>query len=334
MNSYRDPVALWLASPNFWLDREGHDMAIQPAYVVIHTMVGTIASANSRFQIPSEGASAHYGVGLDGRLVQWVDEKDAAWHAGNAGINLDSIGIEHEDGGRYNDPRPDALYAASAALVRRICLRYAIPIDRAHIREHREVSDAPTACPDALDVERIVRMAAGAKPPPTQISSAGGEGSMLQITGQDGRIHRLIVAEGGTDDLGNRGGPVHWIVIVGGTGGLDGWQGGDGELPGGGGWVAAGTLAASLWTWPERQRELLIVEGRGPDGAIWRKALFADDFTVEAEWAHAAGPVPAIPGQAPVPGPQGPAGPPGQIDVKALTNDVLSEGARRMGGGG
>lgn len=160
MNSYRDPVALWLASPNFWLDREGHDMAIQPAYVVIHTMVGTIASANSRFQIPSEGASAHYGVGLDGRLVQWVDEKDAAWHAGNAGINLDSIGIEHEDGGLYNDPRPDALYAASAALVRRICLRYAIPIDRAHIREHREVSDAPTACPDALDIDRIVAAAA------------------------------------------------------------------------------------------------------------------------------------------------------------------------------
>jgi hypothetical protein len=158
--SHRQAGAEWLGSPNFWADREGHDMAIQPAYVIIHTMVGTIASANSRFQIPAQGASAHYGVGYDGRLVQWVDEKDAAWHAGNATINLDSIGIEHEDMGRYNDPRPDALYATSARLVHDICRRYGIPIDHAHIRPHREVSDSPTACPDALDVGRIVTMAA------------------------------------------------------------------------------------------------------------------------------------------------------------------------------
>jgi N-acetylmuramoyl-L-alanine amidase len=167
MNSYRDPAAQWLGSPNWWPDRYGHDMAIPPAYVVIHTMVGTIESANSRFQNSSDAqpggrASAHYGVGYNGdRLVQWVDEKDAAWHAGDFEINLDSIGIEHEDMGRYDDPRPDGLYATSAALVRRICERYGIPIDRAHIRAHREVSDSPTGCPDALDVDRIVTLAAG-----------------------------------------------------------------------------------------------------------------------------------------------------------------------------
>lgn len=160
MQSYRDPSARWLGSPNYWLDRDGHDMAIQPAWVVIHTMVGTIASANGRFQNPGEGASAHYGVGYHGDLVQWVDEKDAAWHAGDRLINLDSIGIEHEDMGLYDDPRPDALYATSSALVRRICLRYGIPIDRAHIRPHNEVSDSPTACPDALDLTRIIAAAA------------------------------------------------------------------------------------------------------------------------------------------------------------------------------
>jgi N-acetylmuramoyl-L-alanine amidase len=166
MNSYRDPTAQWLGSSNFRLDRQGHDMAIPPAYVIIHTMVGTIESANSRFQNSSEAqpggrASAHYGVGYNGdRLVQWVDEKDAAWHTGDFEVNLDSIAIEHEDMGRYDDPRPDGLYAASGALVRRICQRYGITIDRAHIRAHREVSDAPTACPDALDVDRIVATAA------------------------------------------------------------------------------------------------------------------------------------------------------------------------------
>ena len=161
MNSYRAPNAQWLGSPSYTPNRSGHEMSVQPSYVVIHTMVGSVASANARFQQANQQASAHYGVALDGHLVQWVDERDAAWHAGNYGINLDSIGIEHEDNGDYNGVRTDALYGASAALVRSICQRYNIPIDRAHIRPHKEVSDAPTACPDALDVDRIIHIAAG-----------------------------------------------------------------------------------------------------------------------------------------------------------------------------
>src|SRR5262245_39662148 len=62
----------FLGSPNFTPGRDGHDLVTEPRYVVIHTMVGTIASANARFQQASEQASAHYGVGLDGRIVQWV----------------------------------------------------------------------------------------------------------------------------------------------------------------------------------------------------------------------------------------------------------------------
>jgi len=167
MQSYRDPAAKWMGSPNFTRDRNGHDMAVQPAWVVLHTMVGTVASADARFQQKSQQASAHYGVGLDGALYQWVDEKDSAWTNGNSAVegaigrNEDSVTIEHEDGGRYDDPRPDALYEASAPLVRRICKRYRIPIDRQHVIGHRECTgNAPTACPDALDVERIVAMAA------------------------------------------------------------------------------------------------------------------------------------------------------------------------------
>jgi hypothetical protein len=164
MDSYRHPGAQWLGTPNFTPDRQGHDMS-QPSWIVIHTMVGTVASANARFQQASEQASATYGIGLDGKLYQWVDEKDAAWANGtfavNPGSNLDSISIEHEDGGRYNDVRPDTLYAASAALVRDICTRYGIPIDRAHIIGHRECANAATACPDALDIDRIVAEAAG-----------------------------------------------------------------------------------------------------------------------------------------------------------------------------
>jgi N-acetyl-anhydromuramyl-L-alanine amidase AmpD len=122
-------------------------------------MVGTTAQANDRFQNPSSQVSAHYGVSLDGSIVQWVKEEDTAWQAGEWTVNLTSIGIEHEDGGDFNGIRPDALYTASAKLVRTISLNYGIPIDRQHIVGHREVH--PTACPDALDIDRIVREAQG-----------------------------------------------------------------------------------------------------------------------------------------------------------------------------
>jgi hypothetical protein len=138
----------------------------EPSWIVLHTMVGSESAASARFQQPSEQASATYGVRLDGTVLQWVDEKDAAWAngatgQGGKGDNLDSISIEHEDGGDFNGPRTPQLYATSAALVRDICTRYQIPIDRQHIIGHRECDFASTACPDALDLDRIVAMARG-----------------------------------------------------------------------------------------------------------------------------------------------------------------------------
>lgn len=161
MEPFRNPLARWLGSPNYTPARAGHDMS-PPSWVVLHTMVGTLGAANSRFQVEREMASAHYGVGLDGRLYQWVNERDAAWTngatgRGGVGDNLDSITIEHEDGGDFDGPRTPELYAASAMLVADICERYAIPCDRDHVIGHRECDYASTRCPDALDLDRIVR---------------------------------------------------------------------------------------------------------------------------------------------------------------------------------
>lgn len=170
------PTARWLGSPNFSPNRDGHTMRFEgpnpplASYVILHTMVGTVAGANARFQQASQQASAHYGVGLDGSLVQWVKESDAAWHAGNYGVNLDSIGIEHEDGGDYNGPRTPQLYATSSQLVADICRRYGIPCTRAYIRKHSEI--VPTGCPDALDVNRIVTEAAAILNPAPKPSPA------------------------------------------------------------------------------------------------------------------------------------------------------------------
>lgn len=146
---------LAVASGNYMDGRQGKTVGL----VVIHTMVGSLLSASGRFGDPSAQVSAHYGIDLDGAVYQWVDEDSTAYHAGDWGVNLRSVGIEHADDGDYNGVRPDALYTASAELVRDICTRRGIPIDRTHIVGHREVH--ATACPDALDIDRIVREAAG-----------------------------------------------------------------------------------------------------------------------------------------------------------------------------
>jgi N-acetyl-anhydromuramyl-L-alanine amidase AmpD len=123
--------------------------------IVLHTMVGTVSSANSRFCSYGTQVSAHYGIGLNGKINHWLEETLTAYHAGDYAMNLRSIGIEHEDGGNYNGPRTPSLYATAAKLVADICKFYGIPCDRTHILKHNEI--IPTGCPDALDVDRIVR---------------------------------------------------------------------------------------------------------------------------------------------------------------------------------
>ncbi len=127
--------------------------------VIIHTIAGNAQAAADRFADLNANVSAHYGVRLDGTLIHWLEETYTAYHAGDYLMNQRSIGIEHEDNGDYNGVRPDILYATSAKLVADICQFYTIPIDRKHILKHSEVSNAPTGCPDALDIERIVRQA-------------------------------------------------------------------------------------------------------------------------------------------------------------------------------
>lgn len=158
--------------------------------IIIHTMVGSIASCDSAFQNPARAGSAHYGIPyrgyIDGPIHQYVGEGNIAWHCGryypdasHPLSNANTIGIEHADNGAYNSPRPDELYEASAQLVREICARYHIPINRTYIRKHNEVSELATGCPDSLDINRIVAMAAG--PAPTPIPVVSEDEDMLYI---------------------------------------------------------------------------------------------------------------------------------------------------------
>lgn len=137
--------------------------------IVLHTIVGSAASAIGHFKNPASQVSAHYVIAMDGTITQMVNNQDTAWHAGRLSNNqtiftdpnAETIGIEHDDGGDpAGSPRSDALYSASAALVRALSDAYGIPLDRVHIVAHREIYSKKT-CPGNLDIDRIIREAQG-----------------------------------------------------------------------------------------------------------------------------------------------------------------------------
>ena len=139
---------------------------------MLHTTVGSFDSATEWFSKPESGVSAHYLVGLDGSVAQFVEESDTARHAGRvsnptAGLydgtdpNLYTVGIEFEDGGRPDAvERTEAQYEAGAALIAAVARRWSIPLDRAHVVGHRELTDRKT-CPGNLDLDELVQRAAG-----------------------------------------------------------------------------------------------------------------------------------------------------------------------------
>lgn len=138
--------------------------------IVIHVTEGSAASVRSWFNDPAAQVSAHYMVQMDGAVIQFVDEYDTAYHAGqlvtpaNALVrarfaeggftpNSYAIGIEHEGDGKHE--MTDAQRAASYSLIRDIRTRHPVPLDRQHVIAHHEVKASKT-CPGAIDVDRIV----------------------------------------------------------------------------------------------------------------------------------------------------------------------------------
>lgn len=119
--------------------------------ITFHHIVGDATGALARFQTPGEGASSTYVIGSDGKLYQMIDEKNTPWTDANPDSNARSITIEHA-GGHPSVPYTEAMYRTSIALVRDLIDRHGI----SDFKRHRDVSNSPTECPGALDVERIV----------------------------------------------------------------------------------------------------------------------------------------------------------------------------------
>ncbi len=154
----------FIKSP-YWQSRNGKPID----GVVLHTMVGTYDGTIKYFQNNDRQVSAHYCVSLDGDITQMVTEDVGANHAGitsnpktpvykGFNPNWNTIGIENADNLHPADADRSKQLAPLAALVRDICLRNNIPIDRDHICGHRELYDRKT-CPGNIDVDLVVKLA-------------------------------------------------------------------------------------------------------------------------------------------------------------------------------
>lgn len=85
-----------------------------PRLLIVHMMQGTLDGTEEWFRDPASTVSAHFGVGRDGTVRQWVATDDIAWHA--VAANPYSIGVEHE--GYSGEPLTHKQLDATALLFR------------------------------------------------------------------------------------------------------------------------------------------------------------------------------------------------------------------------
>lgn len=162
-------------SKNFG-SREGH--AIDT--IVIHCTDGYFPGDLEWLKgAPGSSVSSHYLIAPLGPVYSLVDDANTAWHAGlivkptinlrkdNIGVyvnpNLYSLGIEtsFKLPGTYTAEQ----WVALKELVKFLCAKHNIPIDRKHILAHHEIR-SDKVCPASLSVDTLVSELTIVTPPP------------------------------------------------------------------------------------------------------------------------------------------------------------------------
>lgn len=160
----------FIPSPNFTPGRKSY----APIAIVIHIMEGSLDGTDSWFSSTQSVVSAHYGIGINGEVHQYVDEADSAWHAGRVHAptwpllkpvgdgtfinpNYYTVGIEHE--GNEETVWSDATYKSSSTMISEIAQRWNIPIDRQHIIGHHEIYSLKICPGSKVDFDRLIAMA-------------------------------------------------------------------------------------------------------------------------------------------------------------------------------
>jgi hypothetical protein len=154
----------WIGSPNHYIGRAGHKIT----HITLHIMVGHLAGTDAVFSRSTSQTSAHYGIGADGTIHQYVNETDGSWSDANRESNLSTISIEHE-GGMNGIPCTQACMDASAKLCADIARRRGwthLWHDglNGNIWLHREIpgtdhAGCPDLAPNGLDVQYVITKA-------------------------------------------------------------------------------------------------------------------------------------------------------------------------------
>lgn len=96
--------------------------------ITIHCVVGqaSIESLGARFAKASVKASSNYGIGADGRVGMYVEEKDRSWCSSNSANDNRAITIECASDATHPYAINDKVYASLIALCADICKRNGI----------------------------------------------------------------------------------------------------------------------------------------------------------------------------------------------------------------
>lgn len=149
-------------SPNFGYPGGTHGRGAEKVTAIVcHVMGGTLAACDAWFSNPASQVSAHYGIGKNGDIHQYVAEADAAWGAGGLDhpdttlswlspsggvVNRRVISIEHE--GQPGDVFPPAQLAATIALHKALVAHHGIPVNPQYIVGHYRLDSVNRAhCP-------------------------------------------------------------------------------------------------------------------------------------------------------------------------------------------
>lgn len=169
-----------LANPrNYTVGRDGSPIS---EILIHHAATTSFDGIGRTFKNAATGVSAHYGVGQNGNVDQYVAEGNIAYHAGNWSHNKKSIGIENVNlTGAPHWKVADSTFDTLVDLVRDIAKRHGLlPLKvGVNLFGHNDVSDLGTACPAALkprlaELAKRVNSGTSAKPKkPDQVLHVG-----------------------------------------------------------------------------------------------------------------------------------------------------------------
>ena len=156
------PETRFIPSPNWGMRSVGDRIDT----LVIHsTVINTLEGTERAFLDDKERrVSAHYVVDRDGTIVQMVDERRTAWHAGvselngRTGVNDFSVGIELVNLNDGKDPYPDAQYEAVKCILQDLRQRWHVPDE--HVVSHAAIARpvGRKSDPVGFDFKKLLEM--------------------------------------------------------------------------------------------------------------------------------------------------------------------------------